>query len=269
VQHEGEQAERLGLLGQELRDEPREPHAFLGEAPPPRHGAGRVGPAFGECRIDRLEHRFQPLGELRPLGHAERDAGLADARLRAHEALAHGCRRDQERRGNARRVEAEHGLKDQRRTHRTIDRRMRAGEHQSQPLVRNRHFTSTIAQLLGEQQQRLRGVLARAAAACSIDQAMPRDREQPGFRRARHAARGPSGERRGEGLGQRVLGPRDVASARGEDGEQLAIARAGDRLGGARYAGVQSGRTSIAPCTAPGQRDAQESAASRSGTSIR
>ncbi|HVH02680.1 MAG TPA: sigma factor, partial [Amaricoccus sp.] len=88
---------------------------------------------------------------------------------------------------------------------------------------------------------------------------------------------------------ERVLRRGDVAGAGGEPGDELAIARPRHRLGGRprrrlggpvhrcrsrerRHASAiigHSGRTSMMPWEAPGQRAAQASAASRSGTSIR
>ena len=63
---------------------------------------------------------------------------------------------------------------------------------------------------------------------------------------------------------------RDVARARREIRDELAVAEARHRFGGGARGGyiAQSGRTSIEPWLAPGQRAAHDSAASRSGTSI-
>ena len=133
-----------------------------------------------------------------------------------------------------------------------------------------------LVQLLGEQAQVIDRVAARAPTARGIDQPAPRDRHQPRLRAARDAGGGPVGERGGERVGQRVLGRGHVAGARREEGDQLAVAAARHGLGRLRRSSVsrgiymtQIGRTSIAPTLAPGQRAAQDSAASRSGTSIR
>ena len=86
------------------------------------------------------------------------------------------------------------------------------------------------------------------------------------------------GQRGGEGVGQRILGSCDVAGPCREEGDEPAVALPGHRFGGG--AGVvadssrrdgyisQIGRTSTAPCAAAGQRAAQVSAWSRSGTSM-
>ena len=127
--------------------------------------------------------------------------------------------------------------------------------------------------------------LAAAPPPRRIDGAAARHGEQPAFGIGGNAAGVPIGEGGGEGFRQRILGARDVAGARGEKGHQLAVAAARHRLGGPRVASlaiaapmprlhlqaymVQTGRTSMVPWLAPGQRAAQDSAASRSGTSIR
>jgi len=97
----------------------------------------------------------------------------------------------------------------------------------------------------------------------------------------RHAARRPVDECRRERLGQRIFGGGDVAHPMREKGDQLAVALPGRRFRGPASLAVafprhrlrpgyiaQIGRTSTTPWLAPGQRAAQESAASRSGTSI-
>jgi len=94
-----------------------------------------------------------------------------------------------------------------------------------------------------------------------------RNGQQPRLRCARDAIDGPFGERGSECLGQRVLGARKIARARGEERDELAIAA--PRYGFGCFAYAQTGRTSIAPCAATGFRVAHESAASRSATSIR
>ena len=57
--------------------------------------------------------------------------------------------------------------------------------------------------------------------------------EQPGVGIVGHAGLGPQPQRGREGLGQRILGARDVAGAGGEEGDEAAVAVARDVLGGA------------------------------------
>jgi hypothetical protein len=80
----------------------------------------------------------------------------------------------------------------------------------------------------------------------------PRRGQEPGIGRLRHAARGPAGEGRGKGVGERILCRRDLAGQRGEVGYELAIAlprRAfGCTVRGCRAGHItQIGRTSTVP----------------------
>ena len=102
----------------------------------------------------------------------------------------------EERRRDRLRVQSEHHLQNQRRANAGLDRRMRAGEHQRETLVRNlraacrrvqpfRHRPAT-ARLPSR-----RGVVRRN----SIDHLSPRDGQQPRFRVRRtalHAANPPA-----------------------------------------------------------------------------
>ncbi len=268
VQRQREQSQRLGLLRQQRCDQAREPDPLLRQAAAARLRAGRIGPALRVDGVDRLQHGIKSRGELVALRHAERNPGLPDPVLRAHQALAHGRWGDQERRGDRRGVEAEHRLQHQRRAHAGVDRRMRAGEHQPQALVGNPGLCACIVDPVRQQRQRRFRLLPHAPAPRGIDELAPGHRQQPGFGHTRDPAARPIGERLHESLGQRVLRPRDVARARSEKGDQLAVARARHCLRGLRYI-TQTGRTSMAPCCAPGQRAAHASAASRSGASIR
>jgi hypothetical protein len=116
MEHQRQQADRLGLVRQQRGHQPAEPNSFFGEIAAANLGTGGIGPTFGEGGIDRREHRIETVAELGTLGHAKRDGGLPDLGLGAHQPLAHGRRRDQERRGDGGGVETEHGLQDQRGT---------------------------------------------------------------------------------------------------------------------------------------------------------
>ena len=280
MKHQREQPERLGLVGHQRHHEPPEPDRLFAEIAAARFGAGGIGPAFGERRVDRFQHGGEALAQIGAFRHAERDAGLPDLRFRPRKALAHGGRRHQEGRADGRGIEAEDRLQDERRADAGIDRRMGAGEHQGQAMVRHRRWLGVgklLGELLGEELEMGDRGLAAVPPPRRIDGAAPRHGEQPAFGIVGDAASIPVGQRRGEGVGERILGAGDVAAARGEEGHQLAVAAARHRLrGGARGLSrhrdaymVQTGRTSIAPKLAPGQRAAQDSAASRSGTSIR
>ncbi len=110
------------------------------------------------------------------------------------------------------------------------------------------------------------GTLSRPPLPDDVDLPATRDSQQPPFGIVRDAILRPIDESGGEGFGKRILCPRHVARACGEKGDELAVAFA--RHPFERYIG-QIGRTSTMPWLAPGQREAHEMAASRSGTSIR
>jgi hypothetical protein len=232
MQHQGEQAERLGLLWEQRRDEATEPDPLLGEVAAARVGARRIRPAFGEGRVERIEHRRQARRELGALGHLERDAGLPDLPLGAHQALAHRGGRHQERRADAGGVEAEQGLEDQRRADARVDGGMRAGEHQGQAFIREPALRSGGGDLLGHLLEMAGGVQGGALPSRCVDPASPRHGEQPGLGIAGNAPLRPVHQRDREGVGQSVLRPRDVARARRQQRHELAVALPRDDLGG-------------------------------------
>ena len=91
---------------------------------------------------------------------------------------------------------------------------MRARKHQGQALVRHsRGVGLGGVDLLSHEPQMLARVIAAVATAYGIDLFAPRHRQQPRFRLARHTARRPFDQRRGERVGERVLGACDVARA--------------------------------------------------------
>ena len=194
---------------------------------------------------------------------------------------------DEKRRRDRLRVQPEHHLQHQRRAHARLDRRMRAGEHQRQPPIGNlRTLRRCRLQALGEHLQLARRSLRRAcrrAASITLRRATVSSQR---LRIRRTAVARPIRQRRSERLRQRVLRRRDVARARREKGDELAVAAARDRIRRACVAFFAS-RTSLmrpplamryicpdrphfdVPWPAPGQRAAHAIAASRSGTSIR
>ena len=172
-----------------------------------------------ERGVDRLEHRVQPLRPEFGLGDAKRNAGLPDLRLGARKPLAHRGGRNKKGRGDGGGVEAEHGLQHQRRANGCVYAGMGAGEHQRQPPIREARprFILRPSEQPARRLRRSCGVARRRRVS-----AAPRRRASPpGFRAA---AGGPAGEGGGEGVGQRILGRRDIAVARGEKGDELAVA---------------------------------------------
>ncbi len=247
MQHQREQAERFGLARQQRRHEPAEEDRLLGEIAPRDVRAARVAPAFGERGVDRVEHGPEPIGQLVVRGNPERDAGLANLGLRAREPLAHRGRRQQERGSDFGGVEAEHGLQHQRRANSRFDRGMRAREHQREPPIGNLHVLAGALgldlELLGEHAELAGRIGAAAPAAREIDELAPCGRKQPRLGVRRAAVPGPIRERGRERLGERVLRGRDVARLRREEGDELAVAAARDRVRRAACSLVAARRT--------------------------
>jgi hypothetical protein len=223
-------------------------------------GAGGIGPAFGEGGIDGFKNGIEPLGQIGALRHPERDAGLPDLVLGARQALTHGGGRDQESRRDGGGIEAENGLQHQRCPDATLDRRVGAGEHQAQALIRNlRLGCQGGLQFLCHQPQMVRGALAAAPPPDSIDQLAPRHRHQPRLWARWDSVHRPIDQGGGEGIGQGVFCGRHIPRAGREKGDQLAVTPARHRFGGfARLLvtlswhrncshALQIGRTSTAP----------------------
>jgi hypothetical protein len=152
VEHQREQAECLGLLRQEPRDEPAEPDRLFGETSPLRIRPGNVVPAAAEGGVDRFQDRVDALTELTHAGDLERDPGVTDLRLCPDEPLAHRPRRHEERRRDTTGVESEHGLQHQRRARRRLDSRMRADEEQLQTLVGENRIVGFAARAFSGQE---------------------------------------------------------------------------------------------------------------------
>ena len=175
-----------------------------------------------------------------------------------------------------------------------VDRRMGAGEHQGEALVGHLGLACRGLDLLGHQAEVIGRLGATAPAARGVDLAAPRHRHQPRLGSCAARRRSASRRGRGEGFRQRILGAGDVAGARREERDELAVAAPRDGLGGlarllvghrrhdrrlsrdpdgaagGRRYGLygQTGRTSTVPRLALGHRAAHTSAVSRSGTSM-
>ncbi len=171
--------------------------------------------------------------ELAALGHVERNAGLADLVLGAHQTLRHRRRRDQEGRADGGGVEPEDGLENERRADGGIDRGMRAGEHQGQTLVGHRRLARGGGfDLVRHQLEMIGGLHATAPAPAGVDLLPPRHGQEPRFGSIGDALVGPLGERRREGFRERVLRAGDVARASRQQGDELAVAPPRHRFGG-------------------------------------
>ena len=190
VEHQRQQAHRLGLVRNEGDDDAAEPDRLLGEVAPTRIVGERFRPAMRKGGVDRLERHAEPFGQILPLGNLERHAREANFRLRAREALAHCRRRNQKGRSNRRRVQPQDRLQHQRRAYGLLDRRMGASEHEREaPIGNSVRRVGGLLQFGVDQLERFRRLVGGAPPARSVDEAPPRRLREPPFR-VRRAALG-------------------------------------------------------------------------------
>ena len=102
MKHEGKQSQSLGLRRQQLGHKTAQEHRFLGEIAAGHIGPARVGPAFREGGVDRVQHSAEPAGKLLALRDGKGNPRLPDLGLGPHEPLAHSRGRDEKRRGDRR-----------------------------------------------------------------------------------------------------------------------------------------------------------------------
>ncbi len=223
IEHERQQALRFRLGGHEPQQQTAKVYRFHGQSFAARIGPRDIVRTAAISSIDRLQHGIQTRRQLLRLGKFEPNAGVADFRLRAGEPLAHRRGPREERGGDARRVEAQHGLQHERRARGGGDRRMRADEHEFQPFVGKYHAAGKLLCLLGRRAQRWRGVRVHADMTGIVDQPPPRHGQQPRLGLLRHAALRPGFERGFKCVGERLLRRRHIVRARGEKGDEAAI----------------------------------------------
>ncbi len=267
VQHQGQQAKRLGLVRKKRGDEAAQPDCLFGKVAPPGFGAGGIGPAFRICGINGIEHRSEPGAKLIPVRNPKRDPRDFDLVLRPDEALPHRRRRDEERGRNRGGIEAENGLQHERSANAAFNRRMRAGKHQGKTLVRNPILPLDVH--CGDLRQELQMIgrpVGSLPLARGINLLPTRDREEPAFRVRGNALFWPVDQRGGKRFRQRVFRAGHVSRAGREESYELPVAFPRHTL--EHHSFAQIGRSSTVPWLAPGHRAAQEIAASRSGASI-
>ena len=195
-QQQGEQAVRLGLVGQQLDHQPGEADRLLAEVGPHQLVAGRGDVALGVDEVDDVEDAAEPLGQLvvgrDPVG----DAGGLDLALGPHEALVHRRLGGQEGPGDLGHLEAADGPEGERHPCLEGEGGVAAGEEQAEPVVGD--AAAVVAVLVGrrgvvlvahEGFEVLEGGLvggAGAAAAEGVDRPPAGDGGQPaaGPRRA-------------------------------------------------------------------------------------
>ena len=228
VQHQRQQAQRLAFVGQQRRHQAAEPDRFVGQVAPPRIGALRVGPAFGIGGVDRIEHRVQALAQRVALGHFERRCrpGGSWSWRAPGAAPSWPARPETPTRWSRRRSRAPPAAS--------------AAHARRASMPGCAHANNSPSRRSGSAARRHRRPRARPATAdVRLRSSSWRRRRSASMnlRRAtvsshasgwsRHAAlRASRRARRPSASDKRILGAGDVARARGQDRDQLAVAAA-------------------------------------------
>ena len=147
--------------------------------------------------------------------YAQRDPGVADLPLRAHETLRERRLRDEERTRDLGRLEAADEAQRQRDLRLRRERRVAAGEDQLEPLVGNDGLL-VVGELLGSSEQ-LRLAGQGLLAADPVDRRVPGRRHDPGAGIARRSVTRPAFRCADEGVLHRVLGEVEVTEDAAED----------------------------------------------------
>ena len=162
-------------------------------------------------------------------------------------AIAAGCTANT--RAMRVRVEAEHDLEHERGAHRGVDRRVRAREQQLQPLVGDR-----VRVGLGERGRDVvvqwrRGAHGRGGE--QVADAVAGHGHEPPLRVVGDAGRRPGAQRPLEGVGERILGERDVPCRGREQRHEPAVRRPARHASAAARASSVGHLTGCAPCHEP------------------
>ena len=181
--------------------------------------------------------------------HAQRDAGVADLPLRAHEPLRERRLGDEEGACDLGRLEAADEAQRQRDLCLRRERRVAAGEDQLEPFVGD-DCLLVVGELLGPCEQ-LRLARERLLAPDPVDRRVPGRRHDPGAGIARRSVARPALGRTDEGVLHRVLGEVEVTEDAAEDRDRarpLVAVGAGELLYDATSASrITIGRTSMWP----------------------
>ena len=281
-QEQREQSERLGFVGHEVGEQAREPDRFGAQVGADQRVALGRGVALVEDRgtSRRARERRRP-GSSRVGRHAVRDLRVADLLLRAHEALRHRRFGHEERACDVRRLESAEQPKGERDLRARRERRVTAGEDESEPVVV--HVAHRLGPGSSSASRRQRGldvaVMARRLTTQAIDRTVAGRRGDPAAGIRRQPVRRPPLARDHERVLDRLFGDVDVTEETDQGGDDSTGFLTEDpferRLGRraarpARLDSVQgsvsswNGRTSTGPMHAADPFAAQSSASSRS-----
>ena len=237
-----------------------------------RGRAVRASVPLREQQVDGRRDTVQPVRQLGGIRHPVRNVGSADLLLGPRQPLGHRLLGHEQRAPDLRGGQPAQRVQRQRDLCLDGQRRMAAGEHEAQLVV-----AQHLRRLVGWTGQGHRvGLLSRTGglAAGDVDRAPARGERQPGpWLRWDTRAR-PGVQRPQDGVLHGVLGELQVARVPDERGQHAPalVAHEADE-GGARgvvgHSNSITGRTSTAPCQAPGICAAVAIASSRSAHSSR
>ncbi len=134
-QHEGEEAERLGLSRHQVRQHAAKAYRLRRELAAHERVARARRVPLVEDEVENAQDTVEPFGQLLRGWHPVRDPGVADLPLRTDEALCHGGLGDEKGAGDLRGLEPAEGAKGQRHARVELERRVATGEDEPQSIV--------------------------------------------------------------------------------------------------------------------------------------
>ena len=242
-EHERQQTDRLGFVGEQRHHDPGQPDRLDRELAPDEGVPRGRGVALVEDQVEDLQDTGEPLGEELEIRHAVGDPGVADLALGADEALREGRLRDEEGARDLRRRQPAQRAQGERDSPVHRERRMAAGEDEPEAVVGDGHRVLRLRPDRGQSRLDLGvalerpGLLAQPLAPAEpVDRPVPRGRGDPGPRVVRHAPDRPRLEGRHERFLDGLLGQIEVAEHPDERRDRpaglLAEQAADDLVGG-------------------------------------
>ena len=230
----------LRLVGHEQHEHGGEANRLVAQLASHRRAVAGV-----EDEVDDAEHRDQPVGKDVVARHAERDAGVADLALRAHEPLRHRRFGHEERARDLVRLESAERPQRERDLRLDPERRVAAREHEAQALVGDRR----VVHRLGVDRDEQLGLARECPVATDpVDGAVLRHRHEPARRVGGHTVARPALDRGRDRVLESVLGEVEVAEDADQGCEDASVLLAEELLE-CRYAltsawRITTGRTS-------------------------
>src|SRR5207302_2087884 len=181
--------------------------------------------AFVEDEVHDRQHGPNTSGQVGFVRDSIRDPRVTDLALGAHQALRHGRLGNEERTCDLRCGQSAQESERQRDLGLHGERRMAAGEHQSQTVVAHGTLLGRFTVRLKQRRLRLPIFPGRLATE-AVDGPVARRGDDPSRRARRQPIRGPPLRRRREGVLNRILGDIDVTEDPDQDRHGTTVFRA-------------------------------------------